>query len=158
MTSPPRAEAPAARPGSPLRLRSARLQVTLGITLISLLVLAAVVLVANQLLWLAAERSADQRISTELANFSAYASPSHPAPGPDPDDAYLFPLHRMIGDLHHHDGSVLWVGRLFAPRPGQVFPTERLHFVPLPTDIPRDRWRETTFRIQHHGADPRQHQ
>jgi glycosyltransferase involved in cell wall biosynthesis len=72
--------------------------------------------------------------------------------GADPDDAYLFPVVRMIGDLDHHGGPPLWVGRLFAPRPGHVFPSERLHFVPLPTAIPRERWRRTTFRIQHRGA------
>lgn len=70
----------------------------------------------------------------------------------DPDDAYLFPVVRMIGDLDHYGGPPLWVGRLFSPRPGHVFPSDRLHFVPLPTAIPRERWRRTTFRIQHRGA------
>ncbi|MEO6628282.1 MAG: glycosyltransferase [Aquihabitans sp.] len=70
----------------------------------------------------------------------------------DPNEAYLFRVFRMIGDLEHYDGPALWVGRLFAPRPDHAFPSDRLHFVPLPTAIPRDRWRETTFRIQHRGS------
>ena len=71
---------------------------------------------------------------------------------PDPDDAYVFPHHRMLGDLEHADGAILWVGRLFAPRTGHAFPDDRLHFVPLPTAIPPERWRRTTFRIQHVGS------
>ncbi len=74
------------------------------------------------------------------------------ADGADPDDAYLFRTYRMIGDLEHHDGSSLWVGRVFSPRPEHRFPADRLHFVPLPTSIPRERWRRTTFRIQHRGS------
>jgi glycosyltransferase involved in cell wall biosynthesis len=70
----------------------------------------------------------------------------------DPADAFLFPVLRMIGDLEHYDGPQLWVGRLFAPRPDHVFPSDRLHFVPLPTAIPPDRWRKTTFRIRHRGS------
>lgn len=70
----------------------------------------------------------------------------------DPEDAYLFRVFRMIGDLDHHDGSELWVGRLFAPRPEHRFPSDKLHFVPLPTAIPNDRWRKTTIRIQHRGS------
>ncbi len=70
----------------------------------------------------------------------------------DPEEAYLFRVFRMIGDLDHHDGSDLWVGRLFAPKPSHRFPSDRLHFVPLPTAIPSDRWRKTTVRIQHRGS------
>jgi glycosyltransferase involved in cell wall biosynthesis len=83
----------------------------------------------------------------------------------DPDDAaalrkfieseeparcgYLLRVLRMIGDLENYDQSDLWVGRLFPYEPGQRFPTERLHFVALPTSIPRDQWVRTTIRIQH---------
>lgn len=63
-------------------------------------------------------------------------------------DAYLLRVFRMIDGLHYDDDS-LWVGRLFPFEHGQSFPTGRLHAVPLPTSIPRDRWRRTTFRIQH---------
>jgi glycosyltransferase involved in cell wall biosynthesis len=41
------------------------------------------------------------------------------------------------------------VYRLFAFSPGQRVPDTRLHFVPVPTSIPRDRWLRTTIRIQH---------
>ena len=70
----------------------------------------------------------------------------------DPTRAYLFPVYRMIVDLAHTWGPPLWVGRLFAPRPGHTLPSERLHFVPVPTQIPRDRWVRTTLRIQHLGG------
>jgi len=62
---------------------------------------------------------------------------------------YLFRVFRMVDDLDHYDDARLWVGRLFAYEPAQSFPTERLHFVALPTSIPRARWMRTTFRIQH---------
>ena len=87
-----------------------------------------------------------------LAEDDALALRAFLEDGADPADGYLFRTYRMIGDLQHHDGSRLWVGRLFAPRPGDQFPADRLHFVPLPTSIPRDRWRRTTFRIQHRGS------
>jgi glycosyltransferase involved in cell wall biosynthesis len=64
-------------------------------------------------------------------------------------DAYLLQVLQMIGDLHHYEPGVTWVGRLFAYEPGQEFPAEPLHFVALPTSIPRSRWRETTIRVQH---------
>jgi glycosyltransferase involved in cell wall biosynthesis len=67
----------------------------------------------------------------------------------DTDAAYLFRVHRMIGDLGHFDRADLWVGRLFASNASHRFPERSLHFVALPTSIPRDRWRKTTVRIQH---------
>lgn len=70
----------------------------------------------------------------------------------DPERAYLFRVFRMIGDLEHYDEATLWVGRLFAPKPDHVFPSDRLHFVPVPTAIPPEQWRRTTIRIQHRAA------
>lgn len=70
----------------------------------------------------------------------------------DRDHGYLFRVLRMIDDLDHHSAEPLWVGRLFAPRPGHRFSEQRLHFVPLPTAIDRERWMRTTFRILHRGA------
>jgi glycosyltransferase involved in cell wall biosynthesis len=64
-------------------------------------------------------------------------------------DAYLLRQFRMIDGLNYYDEAYLWVGRLFPFERGQSFPPGRLHAVPLPTSIARDRWRRTTFRIQH---------
>ena len=66
-----------------------------------------------------------------------------------PGSAYGFRVHRMVGDGHAYDRADLWVYRLFAPAAGQRLPEEFLHFVPVPTSIPRDRWHKTTVRIQH---------
>jgi glycosyltransferase involved in cell wall biosynthesis len=67
--------------------------------------------------------------------------------------AYGFLVHRMIGDLQSYDPSyeesTFWAYRLFAYRKGQRFPAKRLHFVPIPTDIPRGHWAKTSIRIQH---------
>jgi len=64
---------------------------------------------------------------------------------------YQLEVHRMIGDAEHYDKASLWIGRLFAFRPGQRFGGSRLHFVALPTDVPPERWRRTTIRLQHLG-------
>ncbi len=67
----------------------------------------------------------------------------------NPRDAYLIRVYRMVEDLEHFSPNPYWAGRLFHFEPGQEFPGQRLHLVPLPTSIPRDRWRLTTLRIQH---------
>jgi hypothetical protein len=47
----------------------------------------------------------------------------------------------MEQDLEHYAPQHhLWVYRLFAYEPGQSFPDQRLHFVPVPTSIPRVAW------------------
>jgi glycosyltransferase involved in cell wall biosynthesis len=69
--------------------------------------------------------------------------------GADPELAYLFRVYRMVGDLSHYDRTGPWVGRLFAHRTGLRLDGPRLHLVPIPSSIPRDRWRRTTLRIQH---------
>jgi glycosyltransferase involved in cell wall biosynthesis len=69
--------------------------------------------------------------------------------GADPEHAYGFQVHRMVGDEDHYDRAELWVYRLFAFEPGRRLPEDRLHLVPVPNSIPRDRWRRTTLRIQH---------
>lgn len=63
--------------------------------------------------------------------------------------AYGFRVFRMWEDLEHYTQSGLWVYRLFAGEPGLSFPSRRLHFVPVPRTIPRDKWIRTTIRIQH---------
>jgi glycosyltransferase involved in cell wall biosynthesis len=69
-----------------------------------------------------------------------------------PGCAYGFQVFPMQGDLEHYSPRALWVYRLFAYEPGQSFPGKRLHFVPVPTSIPRTAWVETTLRIQHLGG------
>jgi Glycosyl transferase family 2 len=66
-----------------------------------------------------------------------------------PGIAYGFPVYRMIGDVDHYDACETISYRLFAHRPGQVFPPDRLHFDAVPTSIPRGRWLVTNLRIQH---------
>ena len=58
-------------------------------------------------------------------------------------------VHRMVHDLSQYDRVDLVGFRLFAYQPGQRFPLQRLHFISIPTSIPRRRWLETTLRIQH---------
>lgn len=67
----------------------------------------------------------------------------------DPQSAYGFRVFRMVEDLEHFDRAELWVYRLFRAAPGQALPSMRLHLVPVPVQIGRDRWRKTTIRIQH---------
>lgn len=66
-----------------------------------------------------------------------------------PGLAFGFKVYRMWEGLGQYDRAGLWVYRLFSFEPGQRFPDQRLHFVPIPTDIPRERWVRTTIRIQH---------
>ena len=88
---------------------------------------------------------ADERISPD--DVSAFRSfLEHDA---DPDAGYLLRQYRMIDGLEHYDRTGPWMGRCFASRPGLRLPVGRLHQVPLPTDIPKDRWRRTTIRLQH---------
>jgi glycosyltransferase involved in cell wall biosynthesis len=70
----------------------------------------------------------------------------------DPGAAYGFRVYRMSGTSGDYDRADLWVYRLFAPRPGQRLPEGTLHLVPVPTAIPRERWHQTTIRIQHFGG------
>jgi glycosyltransferase involved in cell wall biosynthesis len=66
--------------------------------------------------------------------------------------AYAFEVLRMIGDLGHFDLSKLWVYRFFAFGEGQHLPTSRLHFRPIPTDIPLERQHRTIIRILHRSS------
>ncbi|MEA2515336.1 MAG: hypothetical protein QOJ59_4825, partial [Thermomicrobiales bacterium] len=69
-----------------------------------------------------------------------------------PGCAYGFQHVPMRGDPDHYLPRYQWVYRLFAFEPGQRFPDRRLHFVPIPTSIPRSLWVQTTLRIQHYGS------
>ncbi|MCC6790976.1 MAG: glycosyltransferase, partial [Thermomicrobiales bacterium] len=66
-----------------------------------------------------------------------------------PGVAYGFRWYTMTGDLDHALPEPIWVYRLFAYRRGQRFSEQRLHFPPVPTEIPRRAYVKTTFRIQH---------
>lgn len=68
-----------------------------------------------------------------------------------PGFAYGFRVYRML-DGRSYDRAGLWVYRLFAFEPDARLPARRLHFVPVPVGIPRDRWLRTTIRIRHFGA------
>jgi hypothetical protein len=67
-----------------------------------------------------------------------------------PGYAYGFQHFRMWQG--RYDPRFTWIYRLFAYESGQEFPTDRLHFNPIPTSIPRNRWVRTTIRVQHLGA------
>ena len=60
--------------------------------------------------------------------------------------------HFRIWDGDRYDPRSTWVYRVFAWRPGQRFPEQRLHFNPIPTDVPRSAWIRTTVRLRHLGA------
>lgn len=68
-----------------------------------------------------------------------------------PGCAYGFRHYRMWGD-DAYDPRFKWIFRLFSYEPGQQFPADRLHFSPIPTSIPADRWFATTIRVKHYGA------
>jgi hypothetical protein len=69
-----------------------------------------------------------------------------------PGFAFGFRHVPMRGDSQHFWPHYQWVYRLFSYRRGQRFPSQKLHFIPVPTSIPRDRWLKTTLRIQHLGG------
>ena len=67
-----------------------------------------------------------------------------------PGHAYGLQHFRMWGD--RCDPGYTWIYRLFAWEPGQSFAAQRLHFVPVPANIPPADWRNTTIRVQHFAA------
>ena len=93
------------------------------------------------ILWL----DADERLAAD----DALALREFISTDAEPGIAYGFRVHRMVGDEEHFDRDDLWVYRLFAWEPELRFPDERLHFVPVPEQIPSDRWVRTTVRIKH---------
>ncbi|MDH5699577.1 MAG: glycosyltransferase, partial [Nitrospirota bacterium] len=88
---------------------------------------------------------ADERLSPD----DAQALVEFLRDGAIPGVAYGFQVYNMIDNLDTYDETGLWVYRLFSYSEGQRFPRTKLHFVPVPTDIPRGHWAKTTFRIQH---------
>ncbi len=69
-----------------------------------------------------------------------------------PGCAYRFQWLQMREVTSQYLPEIIWVPRLFAFEPGQSFPTDRLHFAPVPISIPRSAYVKTTLRIQHLGA------
>lgn len=69
-----------------------------------------------------------------------------------PGFAYGFRHVPMRNDGEHFIPTYQWVYRLFSHAPGQRFPNQKLHFIPVPTSIPRICWVRTTLRIQHLGG------
>lgn len=95
------------------------------------------------ILYLDADERLDPGDAEALRAFCAEGGPALPG------FAYGFRVHRMIEDLSRFDHADLWVYRLFAWREDLHLPRKRLHFVPVPDEIPRERYLRTTVRIQH---------
>lgn len=74
-----------------------------------------------------------------------------------PGFAYGFRHVPMRNDEDHFLPQYQWVYRLFSAGEGQHFPPQKLHFIPIPTVIPRYRWIKTTLRIQHFGGLTAEH-
>ena len=102
---------------------------------------AAADLAPRWVMFLDADERVDPDDAAALRSFLASAEA-------DRDAAYGFLVHRMTGP-DTYDRADLWVYRLFAWRPGQLLPGDRLHLVPVPVTIPTSRWRRTTVRIRH---------
>lgn len=106
------------------------------------LLAAAATLSPEWVLWL----DADERIpADDAAALRAFIATDAVA-----NCAYGFRHFRMWGD--ECDPRFAWIYRLFGYRADQTLPTRRLHFNPIPTDIPRPRWVCTTVRFQHVGV------
>lgn len=74
-----------------------------------------------------------------------------------PGFAYGFEIHRATDDLARYDPAGRWVYRLFTREESQAFPDKRLHFVPVPADIPRRRYLRTSIRLLHVATTSPEH-
>ena len=75
-----------------------------------------------------------------------------------PGFAYGFEVFRMERDDHHFDPRAYWIFRLFSSQDaGTRLPDQTLHFVPVPSGIPRTRWLQTSIRIQHFASLTAEH-
>src|SRR4029079_19210938 len=68
-----------------------------------------------------------------------------------PGCGYGFQHFRMWG-RGRCDPVATYVWRAFAWSPGLTLPEERLHFAPVPREIPRGAWIPTTVRVRHLAA------
>ncbi|HWV23477.1 MAG TPA: glycosyltransferase [Thermomicrobiales bacterium] len=91
---------------------------------------------------------ADERIDARDASSIRHFLETDALPG----FAYGFRHVPMRNDDEHFIPTYQWVYRLFSHAPGQRFPNQKLHFIPVPTSIPRICWIRTTLRIQHLGG------
>ena len=64
-----------------------------------------------------------------------------------PGCAFGLQLHRMWGE--RAVSEVSWVYRVFHHSPEYRLPERRLHFNPVPVQIPRGAWVRTTIRVRH---------
>jgi len=64
-----------------------------------------------------------------------------------PGCAFGLQLHRMWGE--RTVAEVSWVYRVFHHSPEHRLPDRRLHFNPIPVQIPRRAWVRTTIRVRH---------
>lgn len=69
-----------------------------------------------------------------------------------PGLAYGFRCYPTSDDGRWYLPPPIWIYRLFHYERGQRFPDQRFHFAPIPTDVPREAYLRTTFRIQHLGG------
>jgi hypothetical protein len=69
-----------------------------------------------------------------------------------PGLAYGFRCYPTSDDGRWYLPPSIWIYRLFHFSPGQRFSDSRFHFAPIPTDIPREAYLRTSFRIQHLGG------
>lgn len=67
----------------------------------------------------------------------------------DSSCAYGLEVLRLIGDETHFDRGNLWSYRLLAYQRGYQLPEKRLHFEPIPIQIPPDCRVKTRLRIGH---------
>lgn len=91
---------------------------------------------------------ADERIASEDRG----AFKQLVARRPERPRAYLFRVCLLTDEERGLYSPGPWFGRLFTYSPEQRLEAVRLHGVPLPTSIPRDRWYKTTVRLRHLAA------
>lgn len=108
------------------------------------LLAAAADLEPDWILSLDADERIDEADGTSLRTFAQ----SDAIPGL----AYGFRCYPTSDDGRLYLPPPIWIYRLFHYSEGQRFPDQRFHFAPIPTDIPREAYLRTTFRIQHLGG------
>lgn len=70
----------------------------------------------------------------------------------DPQAAYGLRVYRMVHDLEHFYKEPFTAYRLFHFSPGFGIEGGRLHFYPIPRELPRERWRATNLRVKHRSS------